>query len=101
MSWITRSTFINAARNFIKDKLIKAALKSVLGSVYAGGFKAWIIKLIVVEFTEEVAVPLVQFATRKGLLFYDKTTGAIKIKKIEQAKEDGNEDDYTSNIGNV
>lgn len=101
MSFITRQTFINAVMNFLEDKLVKAALKKVLGSAMAGGFKAWLIKLIVTELAEEVALPVIQLSTRKGLLFYDKVSGSIKYKKIEKAKESGKESEYVITISNV
>ena len=87
--------------NFLKSEAIKLALKKLLGSPLAGGFKAWVIKLIITELFEEVAEPVIRLVIRKGQLVVDKTSGKIKVKRIERAKNEGDEDAYTSNIGSV
>ena len=87
--------------NFLKEKTVKLALKKLLGSAAAGGFKAWLVKFVIIELFEEVAEPLLRLAVRKGLLIYDKIDGNIKVKKIEEAKDDNDEDAYTSTIGRV
>lgn len=87
--------------NFLKGSAVKFALKKFLGSAAAGGFKAWLIKLIVTELFEEIAEPLLKLALRKGHFIYDKIDGEIKLKKIERAKNEEDEDAYTRNIGDV
>lgn len=90
-----------AILRILKSEFIKLALKKVLGNSLAGGFKAWLIKFIAKELYEEVAEPLIKYAIRKGMLGYDKVEGAIKVRKYEKAKEDHNEDGYTTTISNV
>jgi hypothetical protein len=87
--------------NFLKSEAIKLALKKILGSALTGGFKAWLIKLIISELFEEIAEPVIRLAIRKGQLVADKTSGKIKIKRIERAKNEGDEDAYSRNIGSV
>ena len=87
--------------NFLKSEAIKLALKKILGNAVAGGFKAWLIKLIITELFEEVAEPVIRLAIRKGQLVVDKTSGKMKVKRIERAKDEGDEDAYTRNIGSV
>jgi len=87
--------------DFLKGSAVKFALRKILGSAVMGGFKAWLVKFIVTELFEQVAEPLILLSMRKGLLFYDKTRGKIRIKKIQQAKEEGDENTYDSNIDDV
>ena len=85
----------------LKDVAVKIALKKLLGSVLAGGPKAWIIKFIVSELFEEIVEPLIKLSIRKGLLLYDITEGKITIKKITSAKEQGDSDAYRRNVSDV
>lgn len=85
----------------LKDKLIKYALKELLGSVAKGGFKAWLIQYVVSEFYDEIGGPMVKHLWRKGNLFYDKAKGELKYKKIVKAKDGKDEATYISVIGSV
>ena len=85
----------------LKDKLVKAALKKILGSAVTGGFKAFVIKFIAVELFDEVALPFFKFLRRNGFLQIDKTTGKVTMKKVERAKVEHNEAAYLNNISNV
>jgi hypothetical protein len=86
---------------FLKGEFLKLALKKILGSAAAGGFKAWLVKYIATELFEEVAEPLIKWQIRKGMLAVDKINGSIKVKKYEKAKEAGDESTYTDVIGSV
>jgi len=86
---------------FLKGSAVKLTLKKVLGSVAAGGFKAWLVKYIATELFEEIAEPLIKLAIRRGRLVYDKADGALKVNKYEKAKEAGDESTYTDTIGRV
>ena len=85
----------------MKDNFVKIALKKLLGSVAAGGFKAWIVKYIATELFEEVAEPVVRFLVRKGQLVYDKRSGNIMISKVRRAIDENNDDDYWDAIGSI
>ena len=87
--------------NFLRDAIVKLALKKLLGNVMAGGFKAWIIKYIALELFDEVLEPLLRLAIRKGMLGVDKIDGAIKVKKITRAKYEDDEATYRNTIGDV
>ena len=87
--------------DFLKGSAVKFALRKILGSAVMGGFKAWLVKFIVSELFEHVAQPVILLSLRKGLLFYDKTQGKIRVKKIQKAKEEGDEQTYDSNIDDV
>ena len=87
--------------DFLKGSAIKAALRKILGSALMGGFKAWLVKFAVTELFEQLVQPIILLSIRKGLLFYDKTKGKIRVKKIKKAKEEGNEQDYDTGIDDV
>ena len=91
----------DAVIDHLKGKAVKLALKKFLGSALAGGFKAWLVKFIVTELFEELAEPIVRLLIRKGFLVYDKTQGAIRIKKLRQAKEEGDEDEYNQQVDDL
>lgn len=85
----------------LKGRLVKAALKKFLGSGAALGFKGWLITFIATELFESLAVPLLNYLKRKGMLFYDRTQGKIKVRRLEQAKEEGNEDNYNDIVDSL
>lgn len=87
--------------NFLRKEFVTLALKKILGSAMAGGFKGWLVKYVATNLYDEVAVPIVNFLGRKGLLFVDKESGKIKVKKINEAKKDDDIDSYSSTIGSV
>lgn len=84
-----------------KDKAVKFALKKLLGSAMAGGFKGWLVKFIAEYLFEEIAEPVIKLAIRKGFLVVDKISGHITVKKINKAKENNDEDSYVDSIGSV
>lgn len=85
----------------LKGKAVKLALRKLLGSPLAVGFKGWLVSFVAEELFEEVAEPLIKFVVRKGFLIYDKVDGKLKVKKIKKAKEGQDEETYISTIGNV
>ena len=85
----------------LKGKAVKAALKKVLGSTAAGGFKAWLVKYIATELFEELAEPLIKLAVRKGFVVYDKIEGKINVKRTIEAKEDGDFNSYRRHVGKL
>lgn len=78
----------------LKGAAVKAALKKLLGSAVMGGPKAWIIKFIVTELFEEIGEPII----KAGFTFmgyqYARIEGKIIVKKLEQAREDNNAENY-------
>ena len=85
----------------LKGAFVKKALKKIFGSVIKGGFKVWLVTFILEELYENVAEPLIRLAARKGLLIYDKIDGKIKIKKMNKALKEGDEDTYNDILDNV
>lgn len=96
--WKTVKDFIlSKAEKFFID----FALKKLLGSVLAGGLKAWIVKKIAGKLFNELGKPLLQLAIRKGFLLYDVREGKILVKKIDEAKREHDAAEYFKHIGNV
>ena len=86
----------------LKGAAVKAALKAFLGTGAGVGFKAWLIKFVVVELQEEVAEPIVKaFFTKIGYIYYKDVEGNIFIERLNKAKEDNNEDAYNDTVDDI
>jgi len=85
----------NQLLSLAKNQLIKAAVNKLVtvGSRFAG-IKAWLVKMGVELFWDHVAEPIARYAVRKGLLGYDKIQGKIQVKRLSEARESGNAEDY-------
>lgn len=57
-------------------------------------------KLVGILF-EKIVVPAMLLGERKGLLYFDKATGAIYAKKMDHAQETGNIDDWHDALGGL
>lgn len=66
-----------------------------------GGFRAWLIKYIVTELFEEIAEPLIKASFRRMGYLYDRAGGKIQVKKLNEAREDNNEDSYNSSVDDI
>lgn len=86
---------------YLKGAGIKLALKKILGSAIMGGFRAWLIKFVVTELFEEIGEPLIKAAFVKLGYYYDRIEGKIQVKRIEDAREANNEDDYINASNDV
>lgn len=82
----------------LKGKAVKLALKKILGSAMAGGFKAWLIKYIVTELFEEIAQPVINYGFRKFGYHVEVYQGKKLLKRIENAETD---DDWRDAAGRV
>jgi hypothetical protein len=85
----------------LKGKAVTLFLKNVLGTALGGTFMGKVALYIVKHLFDQVATPIIKAAVRKGFLIVDKTSGKIKVKKINKAKEDEDEDTYIDVIGSV
>lgn len=89
--------------SILKSMTVKIVLSRIFGiiAVSAGGFKIWLARIILEYGFDKLLVPVINFLIRKGALVYDVTEGKIKIKKLNEAREDGNTQDYNEAIDNV
>lgn len=82
----------------LRGQAVKLALKKFLGTAVGGGFKVWLVKLIVNEFLDEIGEPLGRaFLNRIGYT-YHKIEGKHLVKKLEGAQ---NENDLDSTIDDI
>lgn len=81
----------------LKAEAVKLALVKILGTAAAGGFRAWIIKKIVTHFYDEVAKKVAEYG---GYIYY-KIDGKIQFKRLQEAKEDNDQDKYDDTIDNI
>ena len=80
----------------LKDKFLKFVLLKVVGSAAAGGPVAWVIKYIATEVFDEIGKPFIQAFFRELGYGVDKIDGAIKVEKLEKAKEENDQEAYDS-----
>lgn len=95
------ATFKDYLIKFLRGEAVKLALKKLLGSAAAGGFKAWLVTFVVKELYDEVAEPIIKLAFRKSGYVYNKIDGKIKIKKLREARNENDEDAYDNIVTDV
>ncbi|GEM_PF-4613603 len=83
---------------WLKSQVVTQAIKKILGTKLAVGFKGWLIKYIIENLFDEVAKPMIEAIIRKGELIYDNKKGEIQIKRLKNAKD---VDDYNTIIGDI
>lgn len=86
---------------WLKGKFVTAAIKKILGSAAMGGFKVWLVKYVASEFYEELIEPIFKWGIRKGLLVADLREGSVRLKKINEAKDENNADEYWDHMGGL
>ena len=101
MNPTTRRKIRDTILEHLKGKAVKLALKKLLGSAAAGGFKAWLIKLIVSELYDEVGEPVIEFGLRKVGVVYRKIDGKIKVTRLDRARENQDADAYDATIRDI
>ena len=77
-----------------KERAVKFALKKILGSAAAGGFKGWLIKLIITELYEEIGEPLIKAALNQLGYYYDKVDGNVQVKRLEIGRRNNDQNTY-------
>lgn len=93
-----KNKIINAISTWIKDALVKKALKAFLGTAAGVGFKAWLVTFVIEEIYEEAAEPVLKRAGRRAIFEFDEAKGRYEFKKFENAKS---ADDFDSSIGDI
>lgn len=84
---------------FLKEKLVKLALKKIFGTALkAASFKVWLVTFILTHLYEDLGEPVVKAGIRKVGYAYDYVDGTVVLKKIEGAE---NADDWRNSIGNA
>lgn len=79
--------------NALEKEIVKQALIKLVGSTV--GFKAWLVKFVVEEIViDEVLVPAIEYGERKLTLIYDKAQGRYVYKKLEEAADNIDVDEW-------
>lgn len=86
---------------FLKGKVIDLALKTILGSVMAGGFRGWLVKQIATHYYDEIAEPLIHYVFNEAGYQADVVEGKLIVKKLDEARGEGDEDSYDSATDDV
>lgn len=87
-------TLFDALVEHLKGRVFKLALKKILGSASAGGFKAWLVKFVLENLWEELAEPLIKAGLVEIKYIKDNFDGNITAKRIEKARRSENVQDY-------
>lgn len=99
------STFWQRFRDILIEQLegqaVKLALKKILGSAAMGGFRAWLIKFIVVELFDLIAEPIIKFGFRRAGYLYNKVNGKIQVKRLQRARDESDEDAYNAAVRDI
>lgn len=67
--------------------ICKIILKYILKNfISVGGLKGWLIKLVITEFYDEIAEPLIKLSMRKAGYIYEVNQGKHLLLEIENAE---------------
>jgi len=64
----------------------------------SGGIKGWLIAFLMSHLFDDVIAPILNKSFNEIQFLYDKQKGKIIAKKINQARQEGDLDEYNSNI---
>lgn len=90
----------NALKGFLKEKVIVALMKKILGSAI-GGFKAWFVQFVLENLWDEIVDPLLNAGLVELKYIKHKIEGSITAEKIIAARKAQNADDYNSGIDDL
>lgn len=95
-------SILNTVWDFILEQLkgraVKLALKKILESAAAGGFKAWLISFVVKNLWNEFVEPLMNAALIEVKYIKGKIDGKITADKIEKARRSGDANAYNDAV---
>lgn len=86
---------------FLKGELLKVALINLVKSGPFMGIRAWLVKLVVTEFFDEIAEPIIKLGVRKANYTYNKIQGNILIEKIKEDINEGNQGSYDNHVDDI
>lgn len=96
--WITlRDSLIKE----LKGESIKLVFKTLFKSAPLGGFRLWLVKIIVKEFYDEIGEPVIKAVFVEGGYQYNKVKGKILVKRLHEAKDENNQSEYDSTIDDI
>lgn len=89
---------LNALLEHLKGKFFKLALKKLLGTTVASGFKGWLVTFIIENLWEELAAPLIKAGLVEIKYIRDKIDGDLTAKNIEKARRSDSNEDYDNAV---
>lgn len=95
MSYSSIKTFLISV---FSREVLKASLKYFLGTAAGTGIKAWLIKKVVTEFSEEIAAPIINATINEIGYQYEKINGRKILKRIESSQS---QDELDSAIDDI
>lgn len=98
MSWLAIKELLISQ---LKGAAFKATLKKFLGTAAGGGLKAWVIKKILTEFSDEIGEPVVRGMLTNVGYIYDKIDGHVVIKRMRKAEQENNSGGYDSAVDDI
>jgi len=98
-----RKYYRDKVSGLIKTGVVNSALVYVGGiwTKFAGGPIGWIAEKLLEYVWDKTGDKFIRFLVRKSYLGVDLKTGQIRIKKINKAKIEGDEQEYWRNIGDI
>lgn len=90
-----------ALLKLLKSNVIKFAVKKILRSGAAGGFKVWLVTYIVTELYEEIGEPIVKYILNRVGYLYHKQEGKVIIKRLNEAEENQDEAAYDNALDDL
>lgn len=66
-----------------------------------GGFKGWLIQLIVTELFEEIGEPIINRVLNAAGYHYDRLEGKNLVRRIQGARNADDEDAYNDSVDTV
>ena len=91
----------NILIHLLRGRIIKLALKKILGSAAMGGFQAWLVKYIVTELYDELGEPILKAGVNYVGYRYDKYKGKVHITRLEKARDENDENNYNRTIDTI
>lgn len=91
----------NVILEHLKGRVFKLALKKILGSAYAGGFKAWLVQFLIENLWDEIVNPLLNAGLVEIKYIKDKVEGRITADKIDKARKSGDQTNYDIAVDDV
>jgi hypothetical protein len=90
-----------AVVEFLRGQAVKLALKKLLGSAAMGGFKGWLIKLIVTELYDEIGEPVINRILNAAGYQFNRLEGKGMVRKIKGARNANDEEAYNDSVDTV
>lgn len=77
-----------------KKESVKLLFSKLFKTASMSGLRLWLVKFVVNAAWNFIGEPIAKYAIRKGLLFYDKVDGHVKVRKLQRARDENNQEDY-------